>query len=163
MKKILSFLFIIISVISCKKYDVNGNEIVFEEVYKANQLIGEWQRTDSLGTLKEIWMPLNDSTYVGQSYFIKNKDTIHHEIIELTQDRENLIYLAKVKGQNNDESIPFKLTKDNDTLLVFENPKHDYPQEIEYVFKKNKAILITVSGMDKAKMKSDSYVLKKMK
>lgn len=150
-------------VTSCKKHDKNGNEIVFEEVYKANWLLGEWQKTDSLGTLKEIWMPLNDSSYVGQSYFIKDKDTVHHELVELTQDRDNLIYLAKVKGQNNDESIPFKLSKDNDTLLVFENPKHDYPQEIEYIFKKNKTLLITVSGIDKGKMKSDSYALKKIK
>lgn len=163
MKKTLSLLILFFLIISCKKHDKNGNEIVFVEVYKANWLLGEWQKTDSLGTLKELWMPLNDSTYVGQSYFIKDKDTIHHEIIELTQDRENLIYLAKVKGQNNDESIPFKLTKDNDSLLVFENPKHDYPQEIEYIFKKNKSLIITVSGIDKGKMKSDSYALKKIK
>lgn len=163
MKKTLSLLILFFLINSCKKHDKNGNEIVFVEVYKANWLLGEWQKTDSLGTLKELWMPLNDSTYVGQSYFIKDKDTIHHEIIELTQDRENLIYLAKVKGQNNDESIPFKLTKDNDSLLVFENPKHDYPQEIEYIFKKNKTLIITVSGIDKGKMKSDSYALKKIK
>ncbi len=163
MKTILFSFITVLLLISCKKHDINGNEIIYEEVYKAHWLPGEWQKTDSSGTLKEIWMPLNDSTYVGQSYFIKEKDTIHHELIELTQDRENLIYLAKVKGQNNDESIPFKLTKDNDTLLVFENPKHDYPQEIEYIFKKNKTLLITVSGIDKGKMKSDSYALKKIK
>ncbi len=162
MKKVLLIVLFFASFTSCKKYDQNGNVIVFEELYKANWLLGEWQKTDSLGTLKEIWMPLNDSTYVGQSYFIKEKDTIHHEIIQLTQDGENLVYLATVKGQNRDEAIPFKMTKDNDTLLVFENPKHDYPQEIEYIKKKKGFMLATVSGLVKGKMKSDSYALKKM-
>jgi hypothetical protein len=160
-----AFLFIIIfaTLLSCKKHDENGNEVLYEELYKAHWMLGEWQKTDSLGTLKEIWMPLNDSTYVGQSYFINDKDTIHHEIIQLTQDGENLIYLATVKGQNNDEAIPFKMTKDNDTLLIFENPKHDYPQEIEYIQKKNKLMIATVSGLVKGKMKSDSYAMKKVK
>ncbi len=163
MKSTIILLVILTNLFSCKKYDDKGNEIVFEEVYKANWMLGEWQKTDSLGTLKEIWMPLNDSTYVGQSYFIKEKDTIHHEMIQLTQDGENLIYLATVKGQNQDEAIPFKMTKDNDTLLIFENPKHDYPQEIEYIKKKNGFMLATVSGLVKGKMKSDSYALKKVK
>ncbi len=163
MKQLIIIIIIVANFITCKKYDQNGNEIVFEEVYKANWLLGEWQKIDSMGTLKEIWMPLNDSTYVGQSYFIKEKDTIHHEIIQLTQDGKNLIYLATVKGQNSDEAIPFKMTKDNDTLLIFENPKHDYPQEIEYIQKKNKLLIATVSGLIKGKMKSDSYAMKKVK
>jgi Domain of unknown function (DUF6265) len=163
MKNAFIAILIMAALVSCKKYDENGNEVLYEELYKAHWMLGEWQKTDSLGTLKEIWMPLNDSTYVGQSYFINNKDTIHHEIIQLTQDSENLIYLATVKGQNNDEAIPFKMTKDNDTLLIFENPKHDYPQEIEYIKKKNKLMIATVSGLVKGKMKSDSYAMKKIK
>jgi Domain of unknown function (DUF6265) len=163
MKPTLIALLFLTLLFSCKKYDDKGNEIFFEELYKAHWLLGEWQKTDSLGTLKEIWMPLNDSTYVGQSYFIKDNDTIHNEMIQLTQDGENLIYLATVKGQNNDEAIPFKMTKDNDTLLIFENPKHDYPQEIEYIKKKNQMLLATVSGLVKGKMKSDSYGMKKVK
>jgi Domain of unknown function (DUF6265) len=162
MKYLFLVVIIFTTLVSCKKHDENGNEIVFEELYKAHWLLGEWQKTDSLGTLKEIWMPMNDSTYVGQSYFIKDNDTIHHEMIQLTQDGENLIYLATVKGQNNDEAIPFKMTKDNDTLLIFENPKHDYPQEIEYIKKKNQMLLATVSGLVKGKMKSDSYAMKKV-
>jgi Domain of unknown function (DUF6265) len=163
MKNAFIALLIMAALVSCKKYDEKGNEVLYEELYKAHWMLGEWQKTDSLGTLKEIWMPLNDSTYVGQSYFINDKDTIHHEIIQLTQDAENLIYLATVKGQNNDEAIPFKMTKDNDTLLIFENPKHDYPQEIEYIKKKNKLMIATVSGLVKGKMKSDSYAMKKIK
>jgi len=133
MKKTLIIPIILISFViySCKKHDANGNEIKdYDELYKANWLLGEWEKTDSLGTLKEIWKTMDDSTFVGESYYIQNeKDTIHSERIELMQDKEHLIYTATVKGENNDEPIPFQMTKDADSLLVFENPKHDYPQK----------------------------------
>lgn len=166
MKKFqLLVVFAILLAVSCKKYDKNGNEIKdYDELYKANWLLGEWEKTDSLGTLKEIWKTLDDSTFVGESYYIINeKDTIHDEQIELMQDGEHLIYTATVTGENNDEPISFQMTKDEDSLLVFENPKHDYPQKIEYRLKKNNSIVATVSGKLKGKVSSESYPMTKKK
>ena len=57
--KIIPFaimLLCLITIISCKKYDKNGNEIkTYNELAKAKWLIGEWEKTDSIGTLREIW------------------------------------------------------------------------------------------------------------
>ena len=152
-------------VFSCNKYDAKGNLIKnYEELEKAKWLVGEWEKTDSLGTLIEIWQPNNDSTYTGQSYYIQNeKDTIHNEQIELLQDQEHLIYSAMVKGENNNKAIPFQLTKDEDSLLVFENPKHDYPQKLEYRLLKNKSVSITVSGKERGKTSKATYLLNKKK
>lgn len=152
-------------VFSCNKYDAKGNLIKnYEELEKAKWLLGEWEKTDSLGTLIEIWQPNNDSTYTGESYYIQNeKDTIHNEQIELLQDQEHLIYSATVTGENNNKAIPFQLTKDEDSLLVFENPKHDYPQKLEYRLLKNKSVSITVSGKERGKASATNYLLSKKK
>lgn len=159
------FTFIVICIVSCSKYDSKGNLIKsYDELQKANWLLGEWEKTDSLGTLKEIWTRQDDSTFVGQSYYIQNyKDTLHNEQIELMQDGEHLIYTATVEGENNDTSILFQMTKDEDSLLVFENPKHDYPQKIQYKLIKNGSIVATISGKQKKKMSSESYRMKKKK
>ncbi|MEI7510385.1 MAG: DUF6265 family protein, partial [Flavobacterium sp.] len=106
--KISSLLLIIICLItltSCKKYDKYGNEIKsFNELAKAKWLIGEWEKKDSLGTLKEIWQNEDDSTFVGKSYYLQNdKDTLFNEQIELIQEKDHLIYRATVVGENNDE------------------------------------------------------------
>jgi len=163
MKKIVFPIVLIILIVtsSCNKYDANGNVIKnYDELQKAKWLLGEWEKADSLGVLREIWTNQDDSTFVGQSYYIQNeKDTLHFEQIELMQNGEHLIYTATVRGENNDSPIPFQMTKDGDSLLVFENPKHDYPRKIEYKLLKNKTITATVSGVQSKKNSTESYTM----
>jgi HD-GYP domain-containing protein (c-di-GMP phosphodiesterase class II) len=167
MKKIIfsTALIVTIVVTSCNKYDANGNLIKsYDELQKANWMLGEWEKTDSLGSLKEIWERIDDSTFVGFSYYIQNKkDTVHYEQVELMQDGEHLIYKSTVKGENNNLPVPFQMTKDEDSLLVFENPKHDYPQKIQYKLYKNGSLIATVSGKQNGKISSESYPMKKKK
>lgn len=147
---------------SCKKYDLNGKEIRYHELYKANWLIGDWEKTDSIGTLVEHWQIENDSTYLGNSYFIIKKDTVHTEDIDLTQDKEHLIYNTAVEGENDDEAVPFQLTKSSDSTLIFENPKHDYPKKIEYKLTGAKRLSIKVSGLLNNKKIVENYQLAKI-
>ena len=74
-----------------------------------------------------------------------------------------MIYRATVEGENNDEPVPFQLTKADDSLLIFENPKHNYPQKIEYKLKKNKSIVATISGKQNGKSSTESYPMTKVK
>jgi hypothetical protein len=167
MKKIIYTLTIIVLIISsaCTKYDAKGNIIKsYDELQKAKWLLGEWEKSDSLGILKETWTSKDDSTFVGQSYYIQNKkDTLHNEEIELVQDGDHLIYKATVKGENNDAPIPFQMTKDEDSLLVFENPKHDYPQKIQYKLLKNGSLIATVSGKQNGKNSLENYPMTRKK
>ena len=167
MKKIIYTLTIVVLIISsaCTKHDANGNIIKsYDELQKAKWLLGEWEKPDSLGILKESWTSKDDSTFVGQSYYIQNKkDTLHDEQIELVQDGGHLIYKATVIGENNDAPIPFQMTKDEDSLLIFENPKHDYPQKIQYKLLKNGSLIATVSGKQNGKNSSENYPMTRKK
>jgi len=156
---------LLLSIVSCNKYDANGNIIKdYDELEKANWMLGEWEKTDSLGTLREIWERLDDSTFVGLSYYIQNeKDTLHNEQVELMQNGEHLIYTATIKGENNDSPIPFQMTKDEDSLLVFENPKHEYPQKIQYKLMKNGSLIATISGKQNGKNSAENYPMNKVK
>lgn len=163
MKRIFLITIAILSIISCKKRDENGNIIIYEELYKSHWLLGEWAKTDSLGTLKEIWETKDDSTYFGQSYYIQGKDTVHKETIELMQDKEFLFYIPTIQGENNNQPVSFQMTKDEDSLLVFENPKHDFPKKIEYKLLKNNSILATISGKLNGKNNSEKFEMQKVK
>jgi hypothetical protein len=127
-----------------------------------NWLIGQWENKTPEGYLTETWTKDNDSTFLGQSYFIvKEKDTVHFESIVLMQVNDDLIYQPIVKGQNEDQPVDFKLTSDAEDSFTFENPKHDYPQKITYKKSNDKSLTATISGLQQGKQSSESYPMTK--
>ena len=157
MKSIIIITFAILFT-SCQ----NKGEKKFDKLEKMNWLVGQWKSKTSEGLLTETWSKENDSTFLGQTYFIKNeKDTVHSESIVLTQSKDELIYRPTVKGQNNDESVDFKLTTELENSFTFENPKHDYPQKITYKKINEKSLIATISGQQQGKSSSESYPMKK--
>lgn len=144
--------------ISCQ----NKSEKNFEQLEKMNWLIGNWENKMDDGILSETWKKENDSTFSGTTYFIINKkDTVHSETIHLTQLNNELIYRPTVKGQNNDESVDFKLSSESENTFVFENPKHDYPQKIVYKKVDENSLIATISGIQQGKQSTESYPMKK--
>ncbi len=157
MKKLIG-LFIISLLLSCGK-----NKNKFEKLKQMNWLIGNWENKLPIGTLTENWKKENDSIFIGQSFFIKAKDTLHNENIELNQVGDDVYYIPTVIGQNNDEPVTFKLTTITTNQIVFENPKHDFPQKIVYSKITNDSIIATISGIQQGKASKESYPMKKIK
>lgn len=153
----LLFLILVLTFSSCKKTADNKND----KIKLSAWLLGNWENNSDVGNLSENWTQVNDSTFQGQSYFIKNKDTLHSESIVLRQIGEELTYNAKVEGQNNNESIPFKLKSITAKQMVFENVKHDYPQKIVYNKITNDSLVAIVSGIQQGKPSSEQYPMKK--
>ena len=156
MKKATLILSSILIVTSCFK----SNES--PKILGADWLIGKWERNSVDGNLVEIWKQSNDSTYLGESYFIKGKDSLHFEQIQLQQTGDDLMYISTTRGQNNDKPITFKLNKEVEKQLVFENPTNDYPQKTTYSKISKDRIQIQISGTQQGKLSSDCYTLKKI-
>lgn len=164
MKKYFFLFLILILISSCKKYDKNGREIKdYDELEKANWLLGYWENETPNGKLQEIWTEKNDSTFLGQSYFINKKDTIHNETIDLVEDKGVLLYIATIKGENQNLPTTFNFTETEETELKFENPKHDYPSLIFYKLKDSSNLEITISGKQLGKKSSQNFKMVKIK
>jgi hypothetical protein len=50
------------------------------------------------------------------------------------------------------------MTEAEDSLVVFKNPKHDFPQQITYRLQKNNTLKATVSGTQFGKKSSNEYL-----
>lgn len=157
----ITSLFLLLALVSCK--NENSNKSEKELIKSASWLLGKWENKSADGTLSEIWTKSNDSTYVGSSYFINEKDTIHFETIVLKQLGETLIYSATVKGQNHNKAISFSQGASIENQLVFENPKHDYPQKITYQKDAKNNLVATISGLIDGKQSTEKYTLVKSK
>ena len=157
-------LLLITLIVSCKKYDINGLEIKdYDELHRADWLIGSWLTKTPDGDLQEIWTKKNDSTFLGQSYFIKNKDTIHNETIDLVEDKGQLKYIATIVGENQNLPTTFNFVETEENELKFENPKHDYPSLIFYNLKDSSNLVIAISGKQLGKKSTENYMLVKVK
>ncbi|WP_269222147.1 DUF6265 family protein [Flavobacterium sp. IMCC34518] len=154
----ITLILLLLAIVSCKNSESNEKD----KIKSANWLLGKWETKTADGTLSESWKQLNDSTFQGESFFIKNKDTLHLETIKLQQKREELFYYAKVKGQDNDKPVPFKMTIATEKQLVFENPKHDYPQKINYNQITKDSMIAEISGVQLGKPTSEKFGMKKI-
>ena len=155
MKKVILSLLIFLFFASCQK----SKEV--SKIVGSDWLIGKWENKSDQGNLLEIWKKKNDSLFIGESYFIKEKDTLHSEKMELQQKGENLIYVSNIKGQNEDKPITFKHNITIEKQLVFENPNNEYPRKIVYKPIAKDRIFIEVSGMQQDKPSSIRYSMKK--
>lgn len=153
----MTLLMLLLAFTACKKSDSN------EKIKAADWLLGNWENVSEDGKLSENWKRINDSTFQAESYFIRDKDTLHFESVTLQQKGEELTYSATVKGQNNDKPVAFKLTTATEKEMTFENPKHDYPQKISYTLITIDNLVAKISGIQQGKPSSEHYSMKKTK
>ena len=150
---------LLLAIVSCKNSESNEKD----KIKVARWLLGNWENKLADGKLSETWKKVNDSTFQAQSYFIKEKDTLHFETITLKQKGEELTYNAAVKGQNGDKPVTFKLTNLTEKQLVFENSKHDYPKKISYTQITEDSLVAEISGILAGKPSSEKFSMKKIK
>ena len=149
---------------SCLKKDDNKIEIVtkkYPKLEEAKWLIGSWGNSTKEGDLTESWNQLNDSTLSGKTTFITGKDTLFTETIEITQVNDSLLYNTKVSNQNEGKTVSFKAVALTKNQIVFENPKHDFPQKIAYTKISSDSLVAKISGKKNGKESFEEYPMKK--
>ncbi len=79
----------------------------------------------------------------GWNRRIRNDSLLSYEFLVLRAARGQLNYVAHVPGQ-----LPtvFTATEASARLVRFENPKHDFPQEIRYEMLTTDSIVATIAG-----------------
>ncbi|MBW4361628.1 DUF6265 family protein [Flavobacterium taihuense] len=152
-----TLILLLLAIVSCKNTEANEKD----QIKKANWLLGKWETKTADGNLSESWKQVNDSTFQGESFFIKGKDTLHFETITLQQKGEDLFYNTTVKGQNENKAVAFKMTIGTEKQLIFENPKHDYPQKITYTLITKDSLVAAISGVQLGKPSSEKFGMKK--
>lgn len=164
MKRAVLSLALIVLVTACTseqpKTDVSTPKPAHEAHQQAAWLLGRWENNSDQGSLSEIWKKQNDSLYIGVSYFVIAGDTVFSESVELADKNGEVNYIVTgVEG--NEGAVPFKLTSSGESMLVFENPKHDFPQTITYAHKGDSVIAV-ISGKQNGKPKKEYFRMKKI-
>ncbi|MES2555955.1 MAG: DUF6265 family protein [Bacteroidota bacterium] len=166
MKKIVLPFTIIVLLAACaaepaaESTEESTTEPTYEAHKQASWLLGRWENNSDQGNMSEVWEKKNDSLYVGASYFEAGGDTLFSESIELIEKEGVLNYVVTI-AESGQGPTTFKLTKSSDTELIFENPKHDFPQKITYNHKGDSVIAV-ISGKQGGKAHKEVFAMKKI-
>lgn len=117
---------------------------------------GKWQ-IKATNILVEEWRKENDTLFIGNSYMQKGDSTIPMETIKLIFHKDSTFYIPIVPNPNAGKPVSFYLTKKTDSLFVFENPKHDFPQRIIYAFSGKNKLLVTIDGKIKDAYRKEDF------
>lgn len=119
-------------------------------------LLGSWKMPTNKGCIIESWKKQNDSLYIGFSGFVKGKDTIPEETVELKKVNEDWFYIPTTANQNDGKPVSFKVIFARTKEFICENLAHDFPQRINYrLFKKN--LLASIEGKVDGVFKKVNY------
>lgn len=135
-----------------KMRDSLVNEPEFE------MLAGRWADTSGKNEFFELWEQ-TDRGWQGTGLVMSDGDTVFIEHLALTKNEDSWYYAARIDGQNYGESILFKNTVAEDSLYVFENPDHDFPQSIVYRFLPNGNMQIKTKGIEDDAVRTEEFYM----
>lgn len=92
-------------------------------------LQGCWESAAPQRTIEEQWMAPRGGSMVGMSRTVRGGRLTGHELVVLREREGTLVYEAHPSGQ---PSATFPLQTLGDSVVVFEDPNHDFPQRIGY-------------------------------
>ena len=126
-------------------------------------IVGSWKTSLPKGYIVETWSYENDSTFKSTSHIIKpNGDSILQETVNLEYKKSITNYVVTTADQNDNLPVSFKLIKNQNNKLIFENPKHDFPQRITYKLISKNKILAWIEGTIKGKFKKKEFEMERI-
>lgn len=118
-------------------------------------LVGKWIRTNEKSDLKtyENWKKIDQNTYLGCGFTIKNNDTISQEHLTLTRIENKWILKVNLDKTKN-ETTDFDLIHSEKNSFTLENKENDFPKLIKYWKVKNQ-LKAEISNDESSKIKFD--------
>jgi len=105
---------------------------------------GCWQQTGANGRLvEEQWMTPRGNTMMGMSRTVRGDSLVEFEQLRISEQGGKAVYHALPSGQQPSE---FTANAVSDTMVVFENPQHDFPQRIIYRKRGTDSIVARIEG-----------------
>lgn len=109
----------------------------------ASWLGGCWEMRRGPSVTQEMWMAPSGGAMLGVSRNVVRDTVREWEHLMLGPTPSGLAYVAKPARQ---AETAFAATQISDSLLVFENPQHDFPQRILYRRRGADSVIARIEG-----------------
>ena len=104
---------------------------------------GCWRQHQARVVTDEQWMAPHGGAMIGMSRTVIADRIRAWEALRLVVDSGRIVYIAQPNGGT---PVRFRATTMSDSMAVFENPEHDFPQRIAYRRVRSDSLIAQVSG-----------------
>jgi hypothetical protein len=113
-------------------------------VQRLSWLSGCWQQSGRGRTVEEQWMSPRGGTMIGMGRTVRGDTAlVEFEHLQILARNGRAVYHAEPSGQ---KPADFEAASVSDTLVVFENPAHDFPQRVIYRRRGADSLVARVEG-----------------
>ncbi len=124
-------------------------------------LAGCWEVRFGPMIIEEQWTRPLGGVMLGVGRTVKGDKAVHTEFLTLRESAGEVNYIAH--PSQNAAPTPFKMTKLADGEVVFENPKHDFPQRISYRRLPDGTLLAQIDGTQNGKPRAEKFPYKRVR
>ena len=118
-------------------------------------LKGCWTSNHDGRTITEHWLKPAGGTMLGISRTVADGKMVEFEFMQIRAEANGEIrFIAKPSGQ---PEATFKLIKGGEREVIFENPKHDFPQRVIYRLQTDGSLLGRIEGVSQGKEKAVDF------
>jgi hypothetical protein len=116
-----------------------------DAVAQLSWVAGCWQQRtpERHRVIEEQWMVPRARTMFGMSRTVRGDSVAEFEHLKIVERNGHAVYHAEPSGQRPAE---FEARVVSDTLVVFENPTHDFPQRVSYRRRGADSLIARIEG-----------------
>lgn len=123
-------------------------------------LAGCWASEGAEPGSGEQWMAPAGGTLLGMSRTVKGGKTVAHEFMQIREiEPGRLAFIANPSGQ---AETTFPLLRLTASEVVFENPKHDFPQRVLYRLEENGRLRGRIEGLSNGQPKGVDFPMRRI-
>ena len=120
------------------------------QLARLSWMAGAWASQSADEWSEEHWLPARGGTMLGVHRDVRGPRTTAFEFLRIEARPDGLVYLASPGGRPPTE---FRAIEVGDERVVFENPRHDFPQRILY-WRGKDALHARIEGIDRGQPSS---------
>lgn len=127
-------------------------------VQSAGWLAGCWEMTRGTTVIHEQWMAPNGGLMMGMSRTVVRDSAREYEQLRIERRATGVAYVAFPSGQ---VETAFPATALTDSTLVFNNPTHDFPQQISYRRVSKDSVIARIEGLNQGKPQAINFPMRR--
>ena len=123
-------------------------------------LAGCWTSEGGEAGSGEQWMAPAGGTLLGVSRTVQQGKTVAHEFMSIRETAEgSLVFVAHPSGE---DEASFPAARQGQHEIVFENPRHDFPQRVIYRLDAEGVLRARIEGVTRGEAKAVDYPMRRV-